>query len=81
MPHPSDPDTSQCPLCGQPNGCAIAAGRAPESCWCMAQTIDRAALARLPADQRERACICPACGAPAAADSVAAPGVPPSPPI
>ncbi|WP_339385475.1 cysteine-rich CWC family protein [Acidovorax sp. sic0104] len=58
----------------------MAAGRAPESCWCMAKSIDRDALARVPANQRSRACICPVCGAPPA-DPVALPDAPPTPDI
>ncbi|MFD2755012.1 cysteine-rich CWC family protein [Comamonas terrae] len=51
-----------CPLCGQPNRCAIAAGLPAESCWCMRAEIPRQALARIPEPQRGKACICPACG-------------------
>ncbi|WP_081474701.1 cysteine-rich CWC family protein [Acidovorax radicis] len=54
---------SVCPLCGQANLCAIAAGQPAESCWCMApHTIAPAALAALPPEQRGKTCICPACG-------------------
>ncbi|MDD2178739.1 cysteine-rich CWC family protein [Acidovorax sp. D2M1] len=56
--------SSCCPLCGQPNQCAIAAGRPAESCWCMTQAIDPAALAALPDEARGQVCICAACGAP-----------------
>ncbi|MFN3439902.1 MAG: cysteine-rich CWC family protein [Acidovorax sp.] len=55
---------SCCPLCGQPNQCAMVAGRPPESCWCMAQVIDSAVLATLPEAQRGKACICANCGTP-----------------
>ena len=55
-------DTSVCPLCGQPNQCAIAAGRPAESCWCMSEPVSRDALERLPDEQRGQSCICPACG-------------------
>ncbi|MFN7043406.1 MAG: cysteine-rich CWC family protein [Acidovorax temperans] len=51
-----------CPLCGGHNQCAMAAGRPPESCWCMAQPIAPAALAAVPTAQRGQVCICPACG-------------------
>jgi len=53
-----------CPLCKRPNQCAIAAGRPPQSCWCMAATIAPEALAALPAAERGKACICAACGQP-----------------
>ncbi|MBF6629915.1 MAG: cysteine-rich CWC family protein [Comamonas sp.] len=53
---------SHCPLCGQANQCAIAAGLPPESCWCMQTSIDPAALERIAPQQRRKQCICPACG-------------------
>lgn len=55
-------DSSHCPLCGQANQCAIAAGQPAESCWCMRADISRQVLARIPEAQRGKACICPACG-------------------
>ena len=71
---------SACPLCGQANECAIAAGRPAESCWCMTQAIDPAALAALPQEARGKVCICAACGAPApVAQQPSAAGNPPSP--
>ena len=70
MPCPPPPDTAHCPLCGQPNQCAIAAGQPAQSCWCMQRTIPAAALAALPADRRGTVCICPACGAPAPAPAL-----------
>ena len=71
---------SVCPLCGQSNECAIAAGRPAESCWCMTQAIDPAALAALPHEARGKVCICAACGAPASvAQHPSAAGDPPSP--
>ena len=57
-------DTSACPLCGQPNQCAISAGLPPESCWCMQTPVSQDALARLPAEARGKACICPVCAQP-----------------
>ncbi|WP_374672706.1 cysteine-rich CWC family protein [Acidovorax temperans] len=57
-----------CPACGQPNGCAIAAGGEAADCWCMNTTVSRAALEQLPANERGQRCICPVCaraGAPA----------------
>lgn len=55
-------DSSHCPLCGQANQCAIAAGQPAESCWCMQADLSRQVLARIPEAQRGKACICPACG-------------------
>ncbi|TFI48852.1 hypothetical protein E4O93_05615, partial [Diaphorobacter sp. DS2] len=53
------PSTTRCPLCGQSNGCAVAAGLPAQQCWCMHESVSRDALARLPAEARGRACICP----------------------
>lgn len=57
-------DTSRCPLCGQPNQCAISAGLPPESCWCMQTPVSQDALAQLPDEARGKACICPVCAQP-----------------
>lgn len=54
-------DTGHCPLCGQPNQCAIVSGLAPESCWCMTTPVSREALARIAPEQRGKACICAHC--------------------
>ncbi|MDN2710212.1 MULTISPECIES: cysteine-rich CWC family protein [unclassified Janthinobacterium] len=53
----------RCPLCGGPNGCAPArSGSFATPCWCQAQPIDAAARARVPPEQRGKACICRRCG-------------------
>ena len=56
-------DTKSCPLCGEANECAMAAGRDPESCWCMNAVMDPAALASIPAEAQGKVCICPRCAA------------------
>ncbi|MCE1251907.1 MAG: cysteine-rich CWC family protein [Comamonadaceae bacterium] len=58
--------TSTCPLCHQANACAVAAGAPAASCWCMDAPVAPQALARIPAEARGRACICPHCARPAA---------------
>ena len=59
----------QCPVCGQTNACAVAAsGRFETACWCRDVTIGAAALARVPAALRGRACICSACASLGCAD-------------
>ncbi|MFY3385832.1 cysteine-rich CWC family protein [Paracidovorax sp. MALMAid1276] len=71
MSAPSSPSPSlagspaRCPLCGRANQCAIAAGQPAETCWCMSRALNAEVLRALPPDLRGRACICPACGAPA----------------
>lgn len=54
-------DGSRCPLCGQANQCAMAAGLPAQDCWCMRAPVSREALARLAPAQRGRTCICPLC--------------------
>ncbi|WP_448254995.1 cysteine-rich CWC family protein [Ottowia oryzae] len=64
-------DATRCPLCGGPNGCAMApAGADPQAaaaCWCMAASFPPALLEKVPAAARRRACICARCAAQAAA--------------
>jgi hypothetical protein len=51
-----------CPLCSGPNGCAPAAcGRFDVDCWCSTARIPADVLARIPAEQRLRACVCARC--------------------
>ncbi|MGB5222925.1 MAG: cysteine-rich CWC family protein [Polyangiales bacterium] len=54
-------DETKCPLCGDANECAIAAGRAPESCWCMTASMDPAALQSIPVEAQGKVCICARC--------------------
>jgi hypothetical protein len=59
------PDPRSCPLCGQPNRCAMetarATGAAPQPCWCTQVDFGAELLARVPAAAQRLACICPAC--------------------
>lgn len=54
-------DSTRCPLCGEANRCAVAAGRAPETCWCMSVSIGPEVLAKIPPEARGSVCICPRC--------------------
>lgn len=58
-------DPSRCPLCGQPNQCAMevqrATGVTQPPCWCTQVNFDAALLARVPAEAQRRACICRHC--------------------
>ncbi len=56
---PTDPH--HCPLCGQANACRIAADKDSPHCWCFDESIGVAALAKVPAADRGRACICRTC--------------------
>jgi hypothetical protein len=51
-----------CPLCGGPNDCRAAqSGSFDGHCWCADVAVDPAALARVPPDERDRACLCRRC--------------------
>ena len=55
------PDPARCPLCGEENACALAAGRAGETCWCVSAHFPPELLARIPDSARGRACVCARC--------------------
>lgn len=62
-PLPALPNTL-CPLCGGANSCVPAStGRLDGDCWCSKTVISPAALARVPADLVNKACLCPRCAA------------------
>lgn len=58
-------DPTRCPLCGSDNRCAMeierATGEAQAACWCASQRFAPELLARLPAQARDKACICSHC--------------------
>lgn len=55
-------DLNTCPVCGMSNRCTLADPRtADKPCWCFSVEIDPAALAALPDDLRNKACLCPRC--------------------
>ncbi|MBC7617962.1 MAG: cysteine-rich CWC family protein [Candidatus Saccharibacteria bacterium] len=60
-------DPSHCPLCGQPNRCAMeqarSTGQAQPPCWCWSAVMPSATLAGIPAQAINQACICAACAA------------------
>ncbi|WP_461465864.1 cysteine-rich CWC family protein [Melaminivora sp.] len=58
------PHPEHCPLCQQPNACAMAAGLPAQHCWCMTAPVAREALQRIAPQQRGQACICPHCARP-----------------
>ncbi|AVP56459.1 cysteine-rich CWC family protein [Pulveribacter suum] len=57
------PAPTCCPLCGQTNTCAMAAGLPAGDCWCMDAHISPAALQRVPDALRGQACLCARCAA------------------
>ena len=62
---PTPIDPTRCPLCGGPNGCALAGvaadAGAPLACWCMSADFSAALLARVPQAARTKACVCAVC--------------------
>jgi hypothetical protein len=51
--------TDLCPLCGAPNACGVAAGNS--DCWCFTTGVPTEVIDRIPAEERDRVCVCPAC--------------------
>jgi hypothetical protein len=62
---PLAPDPALCPLCGQPNRCAMevqrSTGQAQPPCWCTRVDFGADLIARVPADAQRLSCICDAC--------------------
>lgn len=56
-----------CPLCGEPNRCAMEqqrlTGQPQPPCWCTQVDFSAELLARVPAEAARKACICAACAA------------------
>jgi len=56
-------DTGICPLCGEPNNCAMAECDKVSDmpCWCKSEEFPLGLLNRIPKDVRNLACICQNC--------------------
>ncbi|MBW2424062.1 MAG: cysteine-rich CWC family protein [Deltaproteobacteria bacterium] len=60
-------DASCCPLCGEPNDCALASAAesadpsADPPCWCVGREFPSELLDRLDAQARGRRCVCRSC--------------------
>ncbi|XVJ70590.1 MAG: cysteine-rich CWC family protein [Rhizobacter sp.] len=51
-----------CPLCGQANHCVVACSASfDQPCWCTTVQFSAETLARIPPDQRGKACVCRSC--------------------
>ena len=59
-------DPCHCPLCGQPNACAMASGDAASAgpCWCTLVQFSQDVLRQVPEAARNRSCICQRCANP-----------------
>ncbi|MBC5764082.1 cysteine-rich CWC family protein [Ramlibacter albus] len=64
---PQAVDASLCPLCGEPNRCAMEVeketGVKQPPCWCTQADFTADLLARVPVEKQRLACICAACAA------------------
>jgi hypothetical protein len=62
---PAPIDAGACPLCGQPNQCAMEiakhTGQPVAACWCVNVSFSPELLAQIPAAAQRKACICQAC--------------------
>ena len=56
-------EVQRCPLCGEVNDCAVAAGDSVTECWCYGTSVPRAVLERMPDGSRGQACVCSRCAA------------------
>ncbi len=54
-------NTAICPLCGEPNHCAVAADPAATECWCEFVEFPRELLALIPEDAVRKTCVCQKC--------------------
>lgn len=55
-------DTRRCPACGASNSCSLADPRTvAQACWCYGVSIAPEVLEALPAELRDKACLCPRC--------------------
>ena len=54
-------DTSTCPLCGEPNQCALAADPNATECWCESEDFPEELLAQIPGEAVRKTCVCQKC--------------------
>ncbi|MBT3190143.1 MAG: cysteine-rich CWC family protein [Anaerolineae bacterium] len=55
------PNTAVCPLCGEPNQCAVAADPNATECWCESVIFPEELLEKVPKDAVRKTCICQKC--------------------
>src|SRR6202035_2572451 len=61
MPDAPMSDKQKCPLCGQPNRCAMAEGHSVGACWCVSIRLTADMLEAVPTEDRGVRCICATC--------------------
>lgn len=58
-------DPTRCPICGEPNVCAMekakVTGSKPERCWCMDAVFTPAVMDQVPDAAKGKACVCANC--------------------
>ncbi|MDD0842038.1 cysteine-rich CWC family protein [Pseudomonas sp. Gutcm_11s] len=55
-------DAERCPRCGKPNSCTQAGQEQPvQDCWCFHTPIAPQVLEELPAELRDKTCLCLNC--------------------
>lgn len=58
-------DPSSCPVCGEPNQCAMeiakATGNPLEECWCVSVVFSDDTLSKVPPPALNKTCICKKC--------------------
>ena len=54
-------DKQKCPLCGQPNRCAMAEEHPVDTCWCVSIRLPADMLEAVPTEDRGVRCICETC--------------------
>lgn len=59
--HNSTFDTIKCPLCSEPNQCAMAADPNATECWCEFVEFPRELLTRIPENAVRKTCVCQKC--------------------
>jgi Cysteine-rich CWC len=54
-------DEQKCPLCDQPNRCAMAEDESVSACWCTSIKLTEDVLEAVPAKDRGVRCVCATC--------------------
>ena len=54
-------DEQKCPLCDQPNRCAMAEDESVSACWCTSIRLTEDMLEAVPAKDRGVRCVCATC--------------------
>ena len=61
LPKNVSPDPAVCPLCGEPNQCAVATDPDASQCWCELREFPEELIARIPENAVRKSCVCQNC--------------------